>query len=281
MLKSIFKIKDTVDIFVSATESAEKFLLTFHKMTTRARTEILVSKDVVELLALIDGKTSIFNILEKMGGSNHASAFYLIKFLVANKIIFDVDEIESPDLRYKRQISYFDDLVTNKSGSESQKILQSKKVVVLGCGAVGGDIVEILARAGVENFILLDHKKINLSNTRTHLFASNDALNKQKIVALSEFIKKINAKSTITIVNELIHPHTDLSKIIPCETDIVINSCDEPYIGYTSLKIGRFLQNFNIPLYVAGGFDAHLMSSGELIFPPPHTMYKLCATNFQ
>jgi len=190
MLKSIYKIKDTVDIFVSTTESAEKFLLTFHKMTTRARTEILVSKDIVELLALIDGKKSILNILEEMGGFDHASAFHLIKFLVNHKIIIDISEIESSDLRYKRQISYFDDLITNKSGSESQKILQSKKVVVLGCGAVGGDIVEILARAGVENFILLDYKKITLSNTRTHLFASIDTINKPKTVALSEFIKK-------------------------------------------------------------------------------------------
>ena len=34
------------------------------------------------------------------------------------------------------------------------------------------------------------------------------------------------------------------------------------------MKLGLYLQNKNIPLYVMGGFDAHLMSSGELVYPP-------------
>lgn len=268
MLNSIYKIKDTVDIFVSTTESTDKFLLTFHKMTTRARIEILVSGDVVKLLGLIDGKTSIRAILARMGGFNNDSAIQLIHFLIANKIIVNIEHIEVIDERYKRQVSYFDDLIINTTGSESQKNLQSKKVAILGCGAVGGNIAEILARAGVEKFIFLDYKKITLSNTRTHLFASTDTINTQKTNALSKFIKRINKKSNITTFDEMLFPHSDLSKIIPFDTDIVINSCDEPYIGYTSLKIGRFLQRNKIPLYVAGGFDAHLMSSGELIFPP-------------
>ena len=46
------------------------------------------------------------------------------------------------------------------------------------------------------------------------------------------------------------------------------NGCDEPYIGHTSLKIGRYAQAKNLPLYITGGFDAHLMSSGEIIYPP-------------
>ncbi|HFK3157187.1 TPA: ThiF family adenylyltransferase, partial [Citrobacter sedlakii] len=59
---------------------------------------------------------------------------------------------------------------------------------------------------------------------------------------------------------------------------LIINTCDEPYIGHTSLKLGRYAQARAIPLYVSGGFDAHLMSSGELIFPP-HTPCIDCAQN--
>ncbi|MGX3047287.1 hypothetical protein ACWIUH_05505, partial [Ursidibacter arcticus] len=78
----------------------------------------------------------------------------------------------------------------------------------------------------------------------------------------------INSLASIQIFNEQLLPHTDLDCWIDNDTDLIINTCDEPYIGHTSLKVGRFAHSKNIPIYVGGGFDAHLMSSGELINPP-------------
>ena len=76
-------------------------------------------------------------------------------------------------------------------------------------------------------------------------------------------------------------PQTDLNNWITDDVDLVINGCDEPYIGHTSLKIGRFLQKKNIPMYVMGGFDAHLMSSGELVFSPYTPCIDCCQQTFQ
>ena len=42
---------------------------------------------------------------------------------------------------------------------------------------------------------------------------------------------------------------------------------DEPYIGYTASKISRVCVKQNLPHFIAGGFDAHLASTGELIVP--------------
>lgn len=88
----------------------------------------------------------------------------------------------------------------------------------------------------------------------------------------------IDSRVIITKHFEKLIPTTNLSSIIPDDTDLIINTCDEPYIGHTSLKLGRYAQARAIPLYVSGGFDAHLMSSGELIFPP-HTPCIDCAQN--
>lgn len=61
-------------------------------------------------------------------------------------------------------------------------------------------------------------------------------------------------------------PTSDIVGLINTAT-FVINTLDEPYIGYTSSKISRICVKNRIPHYIAGGFDAHLASTGELIIP--------------
>ncbi len=82
------------------------------------------------------------------------------------------------------------------------------------------------------------------------------------------YLSRINSNLNVIGYEEKLIPSTDLSQWIDSDASLIINSCDEPYIGHTSLKVGRFAAERNIPFYVAGGFDAHLMSSGELIYPP-------------
>jgi len=47
----------------------------------------------------------------------------------------------------------------------------------------------------------------------------------------------------------------------------MVNTADEPYVGYTNIKLSRYALQHDIPLMAAGGFDAHLASLGELLVP--------------
>jgi len=268
MLNRIFKIKDTVDVFVSETESPGIVLIIFHKMTTRDRIEILASKSVAELLALLNGKDSVIDILKQMGDFKEDQANELFNFLSQQHLIVDSCEDTGKDHRYKRQVAYFDDMILDRPGIETQNILASKKVVILGCGAVGSAIAEILVRAGVSRIVLVDYKKLTKQSISRHLFATEKDVGEYKVKALATYLSKINTNLSINTYCDMLLPDSDLSAWIDDDVSIVINGCDEPYIGYTSLKIGRYLSNRGIALYVMGGFDAHLMSSGELILPP-------------
>ena len=268
MLEKKYSIQPTVDVFVTPTESPEKSLITFHKMTTRERLEIVADNKVAEFLALLNGFDSTRSILEELGEFVETDAEELITFLTKNHLVVDSSNKPKIPARYSRQITYFDDMILDREGHKSQELISSKKVVILGCGSIGSQISEILLRAGVLNFSLVDHKLISKSNVETHLYARKSDVGQAKTQVLKKYLERINSSSKINCFYEQLLPNTDLSKWIDDETSLVINSCDEPYIGHTSLKIGRYLQFFNIPLYVAGGFDAHLMSSGELIYPP-------------
>ena len=47
----------------------------------------------------------------------------------------------------------------------------------------------------------------------------------------------------------------------------VVNTADEPYLGYTANLTSQLCVPRKINHYIAGGFDAHLASTGELIIP--------------
>ena len=279
MLNKKYKLQDTLDVYISEINH-ERILITFHRMTTRERKEIITQKVVAEFLALLNGKETAHEILNKLGNFKEEDATNLLTFLQKEHFACEAMNILTND-RYSRQIAYFDDMVMNHSGIESQSLLQNRHVAIIGCGAVTGAIAETLARAGVERFTLVDSKKVKDSDLIRHLFCRLSDIGRNKVDVLSDYLKRINKKIETTTFNEMLIPQTDLDKWISNNIDLVINGCDEPYIGHTSLKLGRYLNKKKIPMYVMGGFDAHLMSSGELVFPPKTPCIDCCQQTFQ
>jgi molybdopterin/thiamine biosynthesis adenylyltransferase len=240
--------------------------------------EIITSKSIAEFLALLNGKRTAQEIFTKLGVFNPDNAENLIDFLLNQHLITEQDESVDLDSRYVRQIAYLDDMVLDRRGCDTQTILSSKKIVILGCGAVTGNIAETLVRAGILNFVLVDDKYFQKSNLSRHLFARISDVGESKVEVLANYLKNIDSRIKVTVFTEKLVPHSNLSKWISDDTSLVINGCDEPYIGHTSIKLGRYLQAKHIPMYVMGGFDAHLMSSGELVYPP-HTPCIDCIQN--
>lgn len=287
MLDKYYRLQDTVDVYISEL-SDDRVLLTFHRMTTREKKEMACSKIIAEFLASLSGQHSARDILQKLGTFKETDASKLLNFLLSEHLIYETNE-ENPseqfdpeDLkRYSRQIAYFDDMVFSHRGTTSQNLLQQNHIVIIGCGAVTGAMAEILARAGVQKFTLIDDKKVHFSTKVRHTFFRSGALGDFKAKVLASYLKRINSNVKVNTFCDRLLPHSDLSKWIEQDVSLVINGCDEPYIGYTSLKIGRFLQQNNIPMYVMGGFDAHLMSSGELIYPPKTPCIDCCQQTFQ
>ena len=265
----MYKIRDSVDIYVIP-KNDELVELQFYKINTREKLNIEIDRRVCEILPKIDGETTIKNILDSISiDFDEVDVKDFLDLLVDHgyaKNSHDQLNKESVDNnRFSRQINYFDDLVSFQDGVETQNDLQSKHVFILGCGAIGGSIAILLARAGVKKFTLIDYKKVSKSSIGRHLYADNTNVDEYKTKALSEYIKRIDKNILIKTIEMMFLPTSDTLSIINDDVDIVINSADEPYIGHTTLKLGRELWNRNIAVYAAGGFDAHSMSTGELI----------------
>ena len=57
-------------------------------------------------------------------------------------------------------------------GKEKIEKLQNSKVAIFGIGGVGSYVVEGLARAGIENFILIDKDIVSVTNINRQIIAT-------------------------------------------------------------------------------------------------------------
>ena len=264
-IKECYKIRDSIDVYLIAEETICVYFL-----STRQRKTFKVSEPIVKLFEMLDGKEPLVSILSRVAQRFDLSveSFYpILKKMFQLKILSKVDSLSEAYVRYDRQFNYFSDFFMDMRNVEAaQKKLFNVRVVIFGCGAVGGDIAILLAMAGVRNFLLVDDDIIKSSDATRHMYYKSSYEGMKKNSALAREILNIEHKSKIEEIDLRLNPNTDISVILQ-KVDFVINTMDEPYIGYTSAKISRACFCLGIPHYIAGGFDAHLASTGELIVP--------------
>lgn len=263
----IFKIKESVDIYKVGED-----ILYFYFINSRNKFNLEVSEEIIKLIASINGEKSLNQILEELCLEYNDNLDELLKYLLNKKIIYiPVENInnvlnENEKQRYDRQLSFFDNFF-EEDKNLLQKKLKEEVFLIFGAGAIGSGIAIELAMCGVENFILVDKKSLMKSNMTRHYYYSENKVGQAKVDVLKDYLKRINKKINVRTYNDSINFSTDLNKYFDEKITFIVNTLDEPYIGFTSMKIGRKCFKENKPLFVGGGFDAHLMSTGELIIP--------------
>lgn len=109
-------------------------------------------------------------------------------------------------------------------GEKAIKKLNKSKVAIFGIGGVGSYVVEGLARAGVENFILVDNDKISLTNLNRQLIATHKTIDKYKVDVAKERILEINPNAKVETYQEFFMP--DSKEMLDETIDYVVDSID-------------------------------------------------------
>ena len=94
-------------------------------------------------------------------------------------------------------------------GKENVIKLQHAKVAIFGLGGVGSFVVEGLARAGIGNFLLVDHDTIDITNVNRQLLATHKTLNMAKVEVARDRIWDINPKANVKIYKQFFMPDTE------------------------------------------------------------------------
>lgn len=90
----------------------------------------------------------------------------------------------------------------NMIGIEDQLKLFRSRVAVIGCGGLGGYVIEELARLGVGHIVAIDPDIFEEHNLNRQILSSPSALGKPKVEAAVKRVAEINPAVTVTPVQE-------------------------------------------------------------------------------
>ena len=111
-------------------------------------------------------------------------------------------------------------------GLEGQRKLLEKSVAVVGCGALGTNAANLLARMGVGRLKLIDRDYVELDNLhRQILYGEADAERRlPKAIAAAERLRKVNSRIKIEAVVEDVN-HKNVEKLIE-DVDLILDGTD-------------------------------------------------------
>ena len=135
--------------------------------------------------------------------------------------------------------------------SEQQRFKDSK-ITVIGCGGIGGETIEMLARMGIGELVLVDEDAFDLSNLNRQTLASLADVGLDKSAVAKEKVRLINPYVKVTNYSE----HVDGSNIdkIIGDSDIVIDALDNVL---TRVIVSRKAKEKGIP-YIHGAIHGTL-----------------------
>ncbi len=120
------------------------------------------------------------------------------------------------DARYSRNMP----AVTEKECT----VLQRKHVCVVGCGGLGGYIIELLARTGVGALNVVDGDVFDVTNLNRQLLCDETVLGLHKAEVAASRVMRINSNVAVTATTEFLTADNALRILGNC--DLVVDALD-------------------------------------------------------
>lgn len=110
-------------------------------------------------------------------------------------------------------------------GKETQLRLKEKNVFVFGLGGVGGFALESIARAGVENFSIVDFDTVSTSNINRQLVALSSTVGHKKTELFKKRLLDINPSINVRCISDFFNEN-NCSDIFDIKPDFVVDAID-------------------------------------------------------
>ena len=118
----------------------------------------------------------------------------------------------------------FDRLV-KMIGEDSLQSIQSKTVLVLGCGGVGGYVVEGLVRSGIGSIIIVDFDVIDETNINRQIIALTSNIGRKKVDVLEERVHDIHPDCKVIKYDDFILDE-NIDILFQNKIDYLVDACD-------------------------------------------------------
>lgn len=112
----------------------------------------------------------------------------------------------------------------NAISPQEQALLAQKRVVIIGCGGLGGYLLEQLGRLGVGFVRVVDPDLFEVSNLNRQLLSSNLNLGKPKVLAAKHRMLAVNPQVEVDAIQESMTADNAADLLAGC--DLVLDALD-------------------------------------------------------
>lgn len=155
---------------------------------------------------------------------------------------------------------------------EEQEKIRNAKILLVGCGGIGGVMAIMLARCGIENFVLVDPDTYELTNINRQVTCFVDTIGRNKAEITAEEIARINPQIKVTAYKE-IEPDKMEEVITKENIDVVVGASDDFAMSVVALSTANKLGKVAIMPYPVGMLARVSVSMPGR--PPPEQFYAL------
>ncbi len=149
---------------------------------------------------------------------------------------------------------------------DEQQLLSRARVCVLGCGGLGGYIIEMLARAGFGYLKVVDGDVFDESNLNRQILSNPDNLGRNKALAAGLHVQAINSEINCVPIPEYISADNVQAHIGDC--DIVMDALDD--MAVRKIVAGACQEMGKVYIYgaIAGWYgQVATIHSGDVTYP--------------
>lgn len=154
-------------------------------------------------------------------------------------------------------------------GKDNLLKLNSKTILIIGIGGVGGYVVESLARCGINHLILVDYDIVDITNINRQIIAVHSNIGKKKVECFKERINDINSNCQVDTF-DLFYDESNKDIFFKQDIDYIIDCCDS--VNSKKIIIEEAIKR-NIPIISS-------MGTGNKFHPEMFLIDKLKKTTY-
>jgi molybdopterin/thiamine biosynthesis adenylyltransferase len=266
------ELRDGVEVFLYPQKEGVCQVL-FLFLSNRRRLRIECKLAFASLLKALSRPQPLKDSLSQVGLALDSETEAFFSFLEAEGIVTLSDPLKTDLLpaayveQYKRQLYFLLDILKSpQKAHEVQKRIFDAHITVFGLGAMGSGILQQLCMMGFRRFTLIDCADVEENDIARTPYRIAMQVGIPKTEAAKALVEDFAFDPQVQLHNVTLRTNTDLDALVQ-GTSLIVNTTDQPYVGYTNIKLSRYALRHDIPVLASGGFDAHLASLGELLIP--------------
>jgi len=188
---------------------------------------------------------------------------FRLPFPIVEETIFKLNLLPARYLRNRETLSQTDQISLFKS-----------RVAVIGCGGLGGYIIEALARIGIGHITVVDPDVFDDHNLNRQLYSETSTLGLSKVEAAAGRVRRINPAVTVTPVKRVFKKEN--SEMLLRHARVAVDALDS--IG-VRLDLADVCREMGVPLVHGsiGGWFGQVATQ----FPGEETLQKIYSCRSQ